>query len=301
MYLRLMGLIGMFSLALWNGSLHSAQTNFVKLRQEIQSKMRANNTIIAVAYKNLNTGETFYHNEKITMHAASLMKVPVMIEVYKQAAACKFSLNDSVEVTNEFRSIVDGSPFSLQFAANSQEPVFQKLGQKMTYRDLTYYMITISSNLATNILIDLVGAQNVMKTMRSIHANDIRVLRGVEDIKAYQRGLNNRTTAFDMLIIMQAIARQTVVTPEACKDMLSILLNQKFKTKIPALLPKNIKVAHKTGSITAIDHDAAIIELPNGNRYILVIMTKGFGRKEAEKHIADISKRIFDALQSKSF
>lgn len=288
---------GILTIAAGHCPADSADGGFTKVREELNSRLADRDQLIAVAYKNLNTGKTLFVNEKTSMHAASLMKVPVMIEVYKQAQAGIFSMYDLVLVTNDFKSIVDSSSFSLKYGANKQKSVYKKLGQKMSFRDLVYYMITESSNLAANILIDIVGTKNVMNTMKSIHADDIRILRGVEDLKAYQLGLNNTTTAFDMLLIMEAIARQKVVSPEACEDMLGILSNQKNKTKIPALLPGATKVAHKTGSVTAIDHDAAIINHSNGQRYVLIIMTRGFDHSEAGKHIAEISRYVFDSVK----
>jgi len=144
---------------------------------------------------------------------------------------------------------------------------------------------------------DLVDANNVMKTMKEIGANQIQVLRGVEDNKAYQQGLNNTTDAYDMLLIMKAIALKQLVSESACNEMLEILTDQQFKSKIPALLPATAKVAHKTGSITAIDHDAAIVYKTPDHPYILVVLTRGIqDHKKAEQLIAEISKLIFDAV-----
>lgn len=288
----------MLFLAVCAPSYESSRSNFDSLRQNISNRIETDEQCIAVAFENLATGDTFLFNEKAMMHAASLMKVPVMIEVYGQAEGGAFSMNDSLPITNEFKSIVDGSPFSLTFDEDALESVYARLGQKMRIRDLAYFMIIESSNLATNILIEKVGAENVMQRMKAFHANDIRVLRGVEDLKAFHQGLNNTTTAFDMLLLMKAVARHEAISFAASEDMLKILADQTFKTKIPALLPAGTKVAHKTGHITAIDHDAAIITHPNGQQYVLVVLTKGFEQAEAEKHIAEISRNLFDLIDS---
>ncbi len=265
------------------------------LSANIETLIKQSGGIVAVAFEDLVTGEIFLLNEREQMHAASTMKTPVMIELFKQAHQNHFHLSDSLVVKNKFRSIVDGSAYSLDLADDSDDSIYQQIGKMMSIRDLVYQMITVSSNLATNILIELVGAENVMKTMREIGANHIQVLRGVEDGKAYQQGLNNTTDAFDMLLVMKAIALKEVVSPEACNEMITILSEQKFNTKIPALLPDSIKVAHKTGSITAIDHDAAIVYLQPDHPYVLVVLTKGIeDHKQAEEVIAKISKLIFD-------
>lgn len=272
--------------------------NHKTLSLAIEKLVATSKGTVGIAFEDLVTGETLFINEKVPMHAASTMKTPVMIEVFKQAYQKRFDLTDSIIVKNEFSSIVDGSSYSLDLADDSDDSIYQKIGKKMSIRDLVYQMITVSSNLATNILIELVGAENVMKTMKEIGANNIQVLRGVEDGKAYERGLNNTTDAYDMLLVIKAIAEKKVVTPEACDEMIAILSDQKFNTKIPALLPDSIKVAHKTGSITAIDHDAAIVYPQPDHPYILVVLTKGIeDHKQAEDLIAKISKLIFDAIE----
>lgn len=268
-----------------------------KIKIKIQEMIDNSGGTVAVSFEDLKTGDQLFINEKIQMHAASTMKTPVMIEVFKQAKLGRFKLSDSLFVKNEFKSIVDGSPYSLDIVDDSDEVIYQKIGHQMTIHDLVVQMITVSSNLATNILIDLVDAKNVMKTMKEIGANQIQVLRGVEDTKAYQQGLNNTTDAYDMLLVMKAIALKQVVSERACKEMIEILADQKFNSKIPALLPSEAKVAHKTGSITAIDHDAAIVYKTPDHPYILVILTKGIeDHKQAEQLIARISKLIYDAV-----
>ncbi len=269
--------------------------NMSQLQKEILKKVGSfPEATVAVAYKNVATNGTLLINEKEMMHAASTMKVPVMMEVFKQAEKGEFTLTDSLLVNNEFKSIIDGSLYAMDIGEDSDESIYNQIGHQMAILDLTYQMITVSSNLATNILIDLVDAQNVMKTMQEIGAHDIQVLRGVEDIKAYSAGKNNRTSAFDLMLVMQAIANKRFVSAEVCEQMIEILLEQKFKEKIPALLPDSVKVAHKTGWITKISHDCAIVYPFNSPPYILVVLTKGIAeQKQSVNLIAEISKLIY--------
>lgn len=276
------------------------QFDLTKLRGDIEKVIATEPAAtIAIAFEDLKTGEKIFINEKVQMHAASTMKTPVMIEVFKQATEGKLNLSDSLLIKNEFKSIVDGSTFSLSPDDDSDEIVYRRIGKKMSIYDLVYQMITVSSNFATNILIELVKPENVMQTMRAIGAENIQVLRGVEDIKAYRQGLNNTTDAFDMYLIMKKIAKREIVTPEACDEMIKILLDQRFKDKIPRYLPSTLKIAHKTGWINGIDHDVAIVYLTPDHPYILVVLTKGIeNHVRAQKLIADISKLIYDALNS---
>ena len=180
------------------------QFDLTKLRGDIEKVIATEpDATIAIAFEDLKTGEKIFINEKEQMHAASTMKTPVMIEVFKQATEGKFNLSDSLLIKNEFKSIVDESTFSLSPEDDSDEIVYRRIGKKMSIYDLVYQMITVSSNFATNILIELVKPENVMQTMRAIGAENIQVLRGVEDIKAYRQGLNNTTDAFDMYLIMK--------------------------------------------------------------------------------------------------
>ncbi len=272
-----------------------------ELKNILIEKVNESEGIIAIAFEDLKTGDQIFINEKIEMHAASTMKVPVMIEVFKQAEQGNFNLDDSISIKNEFTSIVDSSKFVMSFEEDSDDVVYQYIGKKMAIYDLIYQMITVSSNFATNILIDLVEAENVMETMQEIDARDIKVLRGVEDIKAYEKGMNNTTTAYDMLLVMKAIANKAVVTDKACQEMIDILADQKFTDKIPALLPSDVRVANKTGSITEIDHDAAIVYLKPAQAYVLVVLTKGIkDHKQAQNQIAEISKMIYDTVKNQA-
>lgn len=272
-----------------------AQSNIEKLTAEIKNKLDSAKGIYGLVYKDLQTGENIFYNEKENFHAASTMKTPVMIEVFKQAEEGSFSLDDSILVKNEFKSIVDSSLYMMDISEDSGENLYQFIGGKKTIRQLVYDMITVSSNLATNILIDLVHAENVMRTMKEIRAENIKVLRGVEDIKAFEKDLNNTTDAFDLMLIFEKIAIGEIISEKACSEMIDILLNQEFNSRIPALLPSDVKVAHKTGSITGIEHDGGIVILPDGRKYILIILSKGIQGSKLKTNIqAEVSRMIYD-------
>lgn len=265
-----------------------------KLKDQISSKLAEQKGDFAVAFKDLGTGETLLIDEQAFFHAASTMKTPVMIEVYKQAAAGKFSLSDSFVVKNIFRSIVDSSYFSLNAKDDSEKELYQHLGEKRSLYDLVYAMIIKSSNLATNMVIELVNAHNVTQTMRQLGATHIQVLRGVEDAKAFEKGLNNITTANDLLLIYEKMARGEIVDSASSQAMIKILLNQQFNEIIPAQLPAAVKVAHKTGNITQVQHDSGIIFLPDGRKYVLVLLSKNLQHEDqAIKAMASVSEMIY--------
>ena len=272
-----------------------------ELKNQINNKLESLEGDFAVAFRNLSdTSQSFYINGKEMFHAASTMKTPVMIELYKQADAGNFSLDDSILVKNEFRSIVDSSRFQMDISEDSEGELYEMIGQYRTIRQFIDDMITMSSNLATNILIEKVGAQNVTQTMRSYGADSIKVLRGVEDIKAYERGLSNRTTAFDESIIYSRLGRGEAINEQASEEMIEILKMQHFNDMIPAKLPEDVQVAHKTGWITGVHHDSGLIMLPNGKKYVLILLSKNASnRDKVMTTFADISRQVYDFVTQK--
>lgn len=265
------------------------------LKNNIEEELSKQDGLFAVAFKDLTSGRELRFNDTITFHAASTMKTPVLIEVYKQAAEGKFSLSDSLIIKNEFKSIVDGSPFSLDSTDDSETELYKHPGEKRMISTLVYQMIIVSSNLATNLIIDLVGAKNVTGTMRELGAKDIQVLRGVEDNKAFEKGLNNTTTAHDLMILFEKMAKGQTVNSGASQAMINILLDQKFNEMIPAALPANVKVAHKTGFITGVHHDSGIVFLPDGRKYVLVLLSKNLkDEKAAVNSMARVSRMVYE-------
>ena len=275
------------------------------LMQGIERRVAADSGAqVGVAYVDLGSSDTLFLNADSSFHAASTMKVPVMIELFRRAQAGSFRMSQGLLMVNQFASLVDGSPFTLDAGSDSDSTLYQRLGQRVRIDSLLRLMITRSSNLATNTLITLVGAEAVTRTMRELGATRIQVLRGVEDGKAFERGLNNTTTARDLAIILRAIEDGTAAGPEATREMRSILLGQEFNDRIPAGLPPGVRVAHKTGDITAIAHDAAIVYPPDRQPYVLVVLTRGIkDQVKSSKLIADISAMVYaynSALHSRS-
>ncbi|HEX9220150.1 MAG TPA: serine hydrolase [Gemmatimonadaceae bacterium] len=258
---------------------------------------------VGLAYVDLGSGDTLFLNADSSFHAASTMKVPVMIELFRRANTGSFGMNQGLLMVNQFASLVDGSQYALDPGSDSDSTLYHQIGDRVPVDTLLRLMITRSSNFATNTLITLVGAEEVTRTMRALGAQRIQVLRGVEDGKAFEKGLNNTTTARDLAIILRAIQEGKAASPAATREMLGILLAQEFNEKIPAGLPPGTRVAHKTGEITAVSHDAAIVYPAGKKPYVLVVLTRGItdGAK-ASKLIADISSIIYlhNALQPRS-
>ena len=267
------------------------------LEKKIISKFNDETGNFALAFKNLDDGKEILINENEIFHAASTIKTPVMIEFYKQLHQGTLSLEDTLQIKNEFKSIVDGTMYKLSEFDDSDKNTYNKLGQYYSINNLIYEMITISSNFATNILIEYIGANNVTKSMKEIGALNINVLRGVEDIKAFELGLNNTTSAKDLLIIYEKLAKGKIINNESSAIMIEILKDQKYDDIIPKYLPKNIEIANKTGMITGVHHDSGIVFLKDGKKYVIVLLSKNMLDMESgTEMMAKISELIYKTL-----
>jgi beta-lactamase class A len=249
---------------------------------------------VAVSFRDLATGDSLDLRADVDFHAASTMKVPVMIEVLRAVESNRLSLDQGILLINRFHSIVDGSPYELDAGDDSDSSMYARVGQRVPVRELLEHMIVRSSNLATNALIALVGADRANAVAHSLGATHIRVLRGVEDNKAFAAGLNNTTTSSDLAVLLQHVERGDALRADGARLMKEILLRQEFNDEIPAGVPKGTPVAHKTGSITATLHDAAIVYPPGRPPYVLVVLTRKIpDEKTAQALIADISRLVW--------
>jgi beta-lactamase class A len=275
-----------------------AQTPFANLKPEIEKLIATSGAEkVGVAVYDLETKQTFLLNETESFHAASTMKLPIMMEVFRRANDKKLNLLEKVEVKNRFFSVADGSEYRLRREDDSDEEPYNRVGQTMTVLELVTHMIQWSSNLATNILIEKVTAEKVNDLAHSLGATNIQVKRGVEDGKAFRAGINNTTTAQDLMVLLKVIAERKFANGRVCDKMIEILSGQQFNDGIPAGLPRETRVAHKTGSITKHNHDAAIVYAAGRKPFIIVVLTRGIEReKDSDKLIAAISRTIYQTL-----
>jgi beta-lactamase class A len=265
------------------------------LETRVRKLIDASGAEVAVAMHTLDGRSELFIDADKKFHAASTMKVPIMIELFRQAEAGTLRLDETMPIKNEFHSIVDGSVYQLSVGDDSDTEVYAHVGQTMTLRALCEAMITVSSNFAANLLIERVGAENVRKTVSRLGADGMLVLRGVEDQKAFDKGMNNETTARALAVLMRKIAQGQAVSAKADAEMAAILERQTFHDAIPAGLPDGTVVGHKTGSITKIHHDAAIVYGPRP--YVLVVLVRGIqDQKVSGPLIASISREIWNDL-----
>lgn len=272
------------------------------LRARVEARIAATrreapDAFVGVAWRDLATGRTLDVHGDSVFHAASTMKVPVMIELMRQVDRGALSLDQEILLVNRFASIADGSPYTLDAGDDSDSSAYALVGRRVAVRELMRRMIVRSSNLATNALIALADPVRVTATAASLGASPrTRVLRGVEDGVAYRRGLNNVVTANDLAVLLAAIEQRRAASPASCAEMRRILLAQELDAgSIPAGVPPGTPVAHKSGQITATLHDAAIVYPPGRAPYVLVVLTRGIPDEPlAARTIADVSRLAWE-------
>jgi len=268
------------------------------LRLKIEAiEARARPKALAVALRDLGTGLTFAHHADRWFHAASTIKVAILVGVYEAIHEGRLVPQSRVHIRNRFRSAWDGSAFRVARERDANAEVHRHVGSTMRISELALHMIATSSNLATNLLLDVVGVETVQRSLEALRIGGVDVRRGVEDERAFEHHLNNRVTAEGLAALLGTIAEGRAFSPELSREMVDVLHAQEFRSGIPARLPKAVRVAHKTGEISTVAHDAGIVYPPDRAPYVLVVLTEWApddgGRSST---IAEVSKTIYEFL-----
>jgi beta-lactamase class A len=269
------------------------------LRKEIERiEKESGAKSVAIALKDFETGlELHYHSDR-WFHAASTIKVPILLGVFAAIDRGDLLPHSRVHVRNRFLSVVENIPFRVESGRDANSAVHNAIGKMMRVDELAYHMITTSSNLATNLLLAVIGPDSVNKTLEELKlADGIDLKRGVEDELAFEKRINNMVTADGLLKILMMLAEGKAFSPALSRRMMDILHGQEFNQGIPARLPKAARVAHKTGEISTVAHDAGVVYLPKRKPYVLVVLSEWdpdvSGRSRT---IAAISHTIYETL-----
>lgn len=268
----------------------SLYRNILKIRKEHDLEN------LGISFYDAETTIQWSYNADHYFHAASTMKLAVLLGVFREVERGELTLEAPVHIRNRFTSIVNQEPFMLDLGRDADPDVYGHLGRTLTVRELAYWMITKSSNLATNLLVEVVGIQTIQQALDELEIDGIKVLRGVEDQAAFHAGLNNEVTANGLLKLLRLIADGKAYSQKACEEMLKIMLDQQYRSGIPAGLPKAARVAHKTGNISTVHHDAGIVYLEDRKPYVLVILTQFKAETGRGTAVAEVSRDIFTAM-----
>jgi beta-lactamase class A len=257
---------------------------------------------IAVAVHDLESGLRFSLRGDRWFHAASTIKVAVLLSVFRAADEGRLYLDDSLHVRNRFISAADGSSFRLSPDLDAMPELYQTIGRTAKILALAEGMIAASSNLATNLLLDFMGVEYARKVLRDAQVDGVELRRGVEDHAAHERGINNEVTADGLVSLLSAV-RGDFLRNESKEQAIRILLEQRFNSMLPARLPPHAAVAHKTGEISTACHDMGIVYLPEREPYIAVILTEfdseGDGRREIVAAISEAIYRLIVGAESR--
>ena len=273
----------------------SLYRNVLKLKKEHELEE------LGIAFFDGETTIQWAYNGDRYFHAASTMKLAVLLGVMREVERGDLTLDAPVHIRNRFTSIVNQEPFMLDLGRDADPDVYGHLGKTLSVRELAFWMITKSSNLATNLLVDIVGLHNIQQALDELEVDGVRILRGVEDQAAFQAGLNNEVTANGLLKLLRIIADRRAYSPVASEEMLKIMLEQQYRSGIPAGLPKAARVAHKTGNISTVHHDAGIIFLEGREPYVLVVLTQFAAETGRGTAVAEVSRDIFNTLSHMTY
>ena len=220
-------------------------------------------------------------------HAASTMKIAVLYALYAGIDARRFGPHRRLHVRNRFISAAGGAVFRVAAARDGDTAVHEAVGKTMRLAELATHMIATSSNLATNLLLDLVGVDWARATLERAGISGVDLVRGVEDDAAFEAGINNRVTANGLVNLLRAILDGRAISSRASFDMLEILAMQQFRSGIPAGLPADLRgrarIANKTGEISTAAHDAGVVFIAGRRPYVLSVLTE---------HPPDTGKRM---------
>lgn len=292
-----------------------------RLRVHLQELVNAFPGTLGVAVRDIATGQTISINGDRLFPMASAYKIPILVEVFRQAEAKKFSLDDRVQLADSDRTLGSG-------VLTLMSP-----GLSPTIKDLATLMIILSDNQATDILLNKVGAENVTATMRSLGLKNIRVDRTTfEMIRDYlalmddgaagksKDYLMNRprldtatpervaqadaafakiekdvASPLDMAQLLELIVKGKAAGEDSCRQMMTILNRQQFNQRLPRYLPEGTGFAHKTGTIGSTTNDAGVMFV-RGNPIALVVFTvdKRAGRGEVEERMGRLARVVYD-------
>jgi beta-lactamase class A len=267
------------------------------LRQSCERIMGESKAVsYAVALHDYETDFRFAINADRRFHAASTIKVAILLAIGKAIDDGRIRPNDTLHIRNRFLSAIDRTPFRIDAETDGYPQLHRLVGRTAKIADLAEWMIVSSSNLATNLLLDYLTVEEAQRVLRDAGVGGIDLRRGVDDSKAHDRNFNNETTANGLLDLF-ATLRGDFLSKASRDRAINILLQQRFNSMIPAPLPAHASVAHKTGEISTACHDAGIVYLPEREPYLLAVLTEVAadtnGRREA---IAKISEAVFQCL-----
>lgn len=257
----------------------------------------------AAALFDYQTGQSWAYDGDRWFHAASTMKVAVLACLYPTLEERRLTPSHRLHVRNRFFSAADGTPYRILSSRDSDAEVHTSIGRTMPIGDLARHMIGESSNLATNVLLDFIGVDRARRILTAAGIQGVDLVRGVEDDRAFDAGISNQVTANGLIGLLRAILEGRFGSDQHTAEMIDILCGQTFNSGIPAGIPAPVRaaarIAHKTGEISTVTHDAGLIFLPGRPPYALAILT-GTSADAGQRFapIARVSAQAYEQVAS---
>ena len=252
------------------------------LENKINDFIKSQNGNIAVVIKDLSNNKEVKINENMLFRSASTIKLAIMSELLSKVNEGSIKLDDEIELTEALKTGGDGILKELNY------------GHKFSLEEIMTLMIIVSDNMATNILIDILGIENINKTIENLGLKDTRLQRKMMDSQAAKAGRENYITAKDLAHILELIYKGKNINETYSKIMLDVLKRQQVRCRLDLYLPEEVIIAHKTGDLDNLEHDGGIIYLPNKVYIICVLTDKTKSNKDGREIIGKISKMVYD-------
>ncbi|MDX2029240.1 MAG: serine hydrolase [Blastocatellia bacterium] len=251
-----------------------------KLAAEIEKVAAGHDGVMGVAIRDLTTGEEILLNARMTFPTGSSIKIPVLIELFKQASQGRYEMTAQRWIERQDK--VGGSGVIGNFRDHASQ---------MSLYDLAVLMVVLSDNTATNMLIDQTGMPAVNATLDELGLRQIRLRRKMIDLKSSARGDENTATPHEAMTLMEKLFRGAAVSPAVSEETLRVLKLRK-SSPIPRLLPSTLEIANKPGGIEGAACDWAVVYVPN-RPYAIAVMTN-YNGEGADDAIARVSKLAYD-------
>lgn len=244
-------------------------------------------------------GARFARNADLPHYAASTIKLPLVLAVLRKAARGEIVLAAPVQVHNLFTSVADGSAFSIDPGEDQDPGTWSALehGSTRSILQLCDHAITHSGNLAANILLQMVGLDEIAHVLHAAGCSEQTVVRrGIEDLKARDAGITNTVTAADLGRLMTSLARHDTALGGApvCAPVEAMLSRSQTRNAIPAGLPGDVMTANKNGVIEGVSHDVCLVRPVDRAPFVLSICTTTkLSESSAAALIASLAKDVW--------
>ena len=259
-----------------------------KLDATVQQVNRNLNGTMGVAIMDLTDGRTLLLNPDAVFTQASSIKVAVLAELYRQQQESDQGASGKAKLTDPYTVNPNDLVADSYIMAGLTPGI-----TRVTNRDLATFMVAVSDNSATNVVIDRVGMDNVNALLTSLGLTHTRLQRKMMDIKAAQAGRENLSTPREMMTLFADLYHQKVLNKPLTDDFFKVLSTPK-PSDIPRLIPDDVVIANKPGELAGVRNDVGIVFVPN--RPFIIVVVTGYLKRERDGNdaIATIAGAAYD-------